>query len=325
MALAGNLAILALALVVDRLVGDPPLLWARVPHPVVVMGRAIGWLDERLNVPGSDAARRRRGIAALLLIVAVAASLGLLVQALLAAFPLGFLVEALLAATLLAEKSLVAHAREVHRALVVEGLAGGRRAVARIVGRDVAVLDEAGVARAAVESAAENLSDGVVAPAFWFALLGLPGILVYKAVNTADSMIGHRTPRHESFGWAAARFDDLLNLAPARLTALLIALAAWLVGCDGAAALRTAWRDAPKHVSPNAGWPEAALAGALALALGGPRIYGDHAVDGAWLNAVGRREAVPADIEAAIRLVDATWLVMTAFAAAAALLIALAR
>jgi adenosylcobinamide-phosphate synthase len=171
----------------------------------------------------------------------------------------------------------------------------------------VHVLDEPGIARAAIESAAENFSDAVVAPAFWYLLLGLPGLLIYRAVNTADSMIGHRTPRYLAFGWAAARFDDFLNLVPARLSALLIVATAAMAGCDARAAVRAARQDAPKHKSPNAGWPEAALAGALGLALGGPRRYGSEAVDGAWLNAAGRPDASPDDIGAAVRLIDGAW------------------
>jgi hypothetical protein len=182
-----------------------------------------------------------------------------------------------------------------------------------IVGRDTSVLDGAGVSRAAIESAAENFSDGLVAPVFWYALLGLPGLLVFKVVNTADSMIGHRSPRYEAFGWAAARLDDLMNLIPARLSALLIAAAAALAGGAAGHAAAAAWHDARFHRSPNAGWPEAAAAGALGLALGGPRRYGNLIVEGAWLNGQGRSEAGPDDIFAAIRLIDTAWaLLLTA-------------
>jgi adenosylcobinamide-phosphate synthase len=223
-------------------------------------------------------------------------------------------------AILLAQKSLLDHVSAVTRGLASEGVEGGRRAVAEIVGRDVRTLDEPGIARAAIESAAENLSDAVVAPAFWYLLCGLPGILIYKAVNTADSMIGHRSPRHLAFGWAAARLDDLLNFVPARVSAVLIAATAALAGCGGRAALAAARKDAPKHKSPNAGWPEAALAGALGLALGGPRRYGAEDVDGAWLNSAGRSDASPDDIRAAIRLIDAAWALLVVLAAGAATL-----
>jgi adenosylcobinamide-phosphate synthase len=223
-------------------------------------------------------------------------------------------------AILLAQKSLVDHVAAVARALAGD-LDEGRAAVAKIVGRDVSALSKAGVARAAIESLAENFSDGVVAPALWYVLLGLPGLLAYKAVNTADSMIGSFAPRYEAFGWAAARFDDLLNLAPARLSALIIMAAALIVGLDGGAAGRIAERDASRHRSPNAGWPEAATAGALGLALGGPRRYGDLEVDGTWLNPEGRHDATPQDIDAAIRLIDAAWAIVVAAAALGAVIL----
>jgi len=182
------------------------------------------------------------------------------------------------------------------------GLAGGRAAVSMIVGRDPDSLDGPGVARAAIESCAENFSDGVVAPVFWYVVLGLPGIMVYKTVNTLDSMIGHRSERYRAFGWASARFDDLLNLVPARLAGVLIAAAALATrGARPGAALRTMLRAAGKHRSPNAGWPEAAMAGALGLALAGPRRYGTEVVRDPWIGD-GRAQAGEADIRAALRV-----------------------
>lgn len=314
--LAQSLLVLAAALSLDRLLGEPRWLWSRLPHPVVLAGRLIAWLDATLNPDGEPfRIRRRRGVAAVLLLVATAALLGLMLAAGLRALPGGIALEALAVAVLLAQKSLVEHVRAVAVALRRQGLAAGRQAVARIVGRDVAVLDAPGVARAAIESLAENFSDGLVAPAFWYALFGLPGLFVFKAVSTADSMIGHRSPRHEAFGWAAARLDDAMNYLPARLSALLIALAALLSGGDAKAALATAQADARRHRSPNAGWPEAAAAGALGLALGGPRRYGELVVDGAWLNGGGRRAADADDISRALRLVDTTWLALLLVAA----------
>jgi adenosylcobinamide-phosphate synthase len=311
--------VLALALAIDRLVGDPPWLWGRISHPVAGMGSAIGWLDKQLNIVGEPFENnRRRGIAALLVAVLSAASAGVVLTLLLRWLPFGWVVEPILVAVFLAQKSLIDHVTEVERALRDGGVEPGRQAVAKIVGRDVRVLDEAGVARAAIESAAENFSDGVVAPAFWFLLLGLPGLLIYKFVNTADSMIGNRSPRHVAFGWAAARFDDLLNFVPARLSALIVVATAALVRLDARSAADIAMRDARLHKSPNAGWPEAAVAGALGLALGGPRRYGAEEVDGAWLNPGARTTATPHDIGAAIRLIDAAWallLVVTALAA----------
>jgi adenosylcobinamide-phosphate synthase len=318
--------ILALALAIDRLVGDPAWLWRRVPHPIVLMGRLINWLDLRLNLAGSFEAGRRRGVIALALLVLAAGSIGWGLDLALGRLSLGWLIESIIVAAFLAQKSLVDHVAATELGLSFGGLAAGRAAVAEIVGRDVSILDEPGVARAAIESAAENFSDGVVAPALWYLVLGLPGLFIYKAVNTADSMIGNRSPRYAAFGWAAARFDDLLNFVPARLSALLIVATAALAGCDAPTATTAARRDAPKHKSPNAGWPEAALAGALGLALGGPRRYGREDVDGAWLNPTGRAGAAPDDIRAAIRLIDAAWaLLLMLTALAAATLLSLAR
>jgi adenosylcobinamide-phosphate synthase len=319
--------ILAVALAIDRLVGDPAWVWRRFPHPIAMIGRAIDWLDRRLNDLRLDfATRRRRGLFALVFLSVTVGALGWALDLTLSSFFLGWAVETIVVAILLAHKALLDHVTAVELGLSFGGLSAGRAAAAEIVGRDVSGLDESGVSRAAIESAAENFSDGVVAPAFWYLLLGLPGLLVYKTVNTADSMIGHRSPRYAAFGWAAARLDDLMNFVPARLSALLIAATAALAGCDARAVLLTARRDAPKHASPNAGWPEAALAGALGLALGGPRRYGDEDVDGAWLNRSGRRDAAPDDIRAAVRLIDASWalfLVLTALAAVT--LLSLAR
>ncbi|MGH6924157.1 MAG: adenosylcobinamide-phosphate synthase CbiB [Propylenella sp.] len=325
--LAVTLLVLSAALVIDRVAGDPPWLWTRVQHPIVLIGRSVDALDALLNDQRSPpSARRLRGVAMTALLVIAGGAVGWAFHAFLAAIPFGLAVEAVIVSILLAQKSLIDHVETVGRALVSGGLEGGRRAVARIVGRDVSALDEAGVARAAMESGAENFSDGVIAPAFWYLLLGLPGIFVYKVVNTADSMVGHRSSRHEAFGWAAARFDDLLNFAPARLSAVLLAAAAAISGCDGRRAASAAWRDAPRHKSPNAGWPEAALAGALGVAFGGPRRYGELKVDGAWLNPEGSANAGPADILAAIRLIDVAWaLLLVLTALAAIILLATAR
>lgn len=308
-----HLSVLLGALFLDRLVGDPPGLWTRLPHPVVLMGRLIGLLDAKLNDPALSTSRRwKRGIGAVAGMIAAGASLGAGLAAILSRLPFGFVIEAALVAVLLAHKSLVDHVHHVVRRLAADGLEGGREAVALIVGRDVRPLDQAGVARAAIESAAENFADGVVAPAFWYAILGLPGLIVFKLASTADSMIGHRTSRYRAFGWAAARLDDVLNLIPARLSAVLIAGAGAMTGGDARRAFRAAWRDAGLHKSPNAGWPEAAAAGALGLALGGPRTYGNEPVEGAWLNREGRAEAGPEDILRAVRLIDAAWGVLVA-------------
>jgi adenosylcobinamide-phosphate synthase len=230
MPIAMTVAVLVLALGLEAAFGYPRRLYQRIGHPVTWIGALISVLDKALNRESlGDSARRAAGVLALAIIIIVPALAGWLIERALAPHWLGQVALALLASTLLASRSLYRHVRDVASALDGEGLAAGRSAVGRIVGRDPEMLDEHGVARAAIESLAENASDGVVAPAFWFLVLGLPGLAAYKAVNTADSMIGHRTPRHEAFGWAAARFDDLINLPASRLTGLLFAAAGQVV------------------------------------------------------------------------------------------------
>ena len=286
---------LALAMVLDAALGEPPWLWSRLPHPAVLMGRAVSALDRRLN---TGTARRARGMAALALLMIGAAALGWVLSL------GGPVVEILCAAILLAQRSLVQHTRAVAGGLR-QGLPQGRAAVAMIVSRDTADMDAPRVARSAIESAAENLSDGVIAPAFWVLLAGLPGILVYKVVNTADSMVGYRTPRHAAFGWASARMDDLLNLVPARLTALLIA--PWIVLAHGRLPWADIAADARRHKSPNAGWPEAAMARLLNVALAGPRSYDGQMRDLAWVNGAARRDITAPEIDAAAAALWKGW------------------
>ncbi|MCF1708063.1 adenosylcobinamide-phosphate synthase CbiB [Tabrizicola sp. J26] len=281
------------AMLLDGALGEPRAIWSRLPHPAVLMGRAVGWADKAFN-EGEN--RRRNGILTMAGLAVGAWALGKVI----AELPLGPLWQVLIAAILLAQRSLVEHVQAVADALRLS-LNDGRRAVARIVGRDTANMDEPAVARAAIESAAENLSDGVIAPAFWFLIAGLPGLLVYKITNTADSMIGHRTPRHEEFGWAAARFDDLLNWIPARLTAVLIAVSHGWFNPDP---IR---RDAGLHRSPNAGWPEAAMAVVLDVALSGPRSYHGEKRDFPWVWPEGRREIGPTEIDAACAALWRSW------------------
>jgi adenosylcobinamide-phosphate synthase len=267
------------------------------------MGALITQVDRALNRSEASPARARAfGVVSLIVVLLAAGIPAAVLQAVAGALPGGPIVLAVIASSLLAQRSLWSHVSAVADALEQGGLAAGRRAVAHIVGRDPEGLDEAGIVRAAAESLAENFSDGVVAPALWCALLGLPGIALYKAVNTADSMIGHRTPRHLHFGWAAARFDDLVNLPASRLSALWLILAATVhPGADARAALRAVRRDARRHRSPNAGWPEAAMAGALGLRLAGPRRYGGIVADYAWIGD-GRAELGPADLRRALSL-----------------------
>ena len=298
-----SVTVALLALLIELAVGYPDKLVAAIGHPVIWVGRLIGLLDTSLNHDSSpDASRRVAGVFALAVIVGVAAAIAAVLERGLLGLPFGLFFAALAGSALIAQRSLYAHVARVADALAHEGLAAGREAVSHIVGRDPHALDEAAVARAAIESLAENFSDGVVAPAFWMAIAGLPGAAAYKAINTADSMIGHRTPRHDAFGWAAARLDDLVNLPASRLSGLLIVAAAATTGLPAAAeAWRALRRDAPHHRSPNAGYPEAAIAGALGLALAGPRVYGGIAVADALMGQ-GRRAATADDIRAALAL-----------------------
>lgn len=284
---------LAAALVLDALFGEPRVLWDRIPHPAVLMGRSVAWLDRHLNQgPG----RRLTGILTVLILVAGAGLLG----AVLAALP-GQLVDIIVAAVLLAQRSLSDHVASVANGLRLS-VNAGRAEVAMIVSRDTSAMAPPAIARSAIESAAENLSDGVIAPAFWFLVFGLPGLLIYKAINTADSMIGYRTPRHEQFGWAAARLDDLLNFGPARLTALLIKVTA---------PRRIAWQDiatdARLHRSPNAGWPEAAMARALDVSLAGPRSYDGVVRQFPFVHPQGMQDIGASEIEASVTRLWAAW------------------
>ena len=327
--LALNAAALALALGLDAILGEPDWLWRRMPHPVVLVGRLIGWLDRRLNRAQDTAGRRRlMGVLALmLLVVPTMLAVGVPLALAHALHPaLGFAFSVLAGAVLLAQRSLHEHVEAVRAPLAAGDLAAARAALSMIVGRDTSTLDESGIARAALESLAENHADGVIAPAFWMLVGGPVGIAFYKAANTADSMIGHRTERHRAFGWAAARLDDLLNLAPARLAPLLVAL-----GALGARLLapavppdlpdaRTVLTDAPTHASPNAGWPEAAYASALGVALGGPRQYAGYRVEAPFLNHTGRRDIGADDIKAGLLLFRATCAVTTLLVLAVALL-----
>lgn len=287
-----------LALLLERLAGYPAPLYGAIRHPVVWMGALIGRLDRALN---TGTGRRAKGILALVLLIAATAAVTGAIAFALRQIPYGWIAEAVPATAFLAQRELGRAVRAVADALD-RSIDAGRRQVSQIVGRDPEQLDRAGVSRAAIESLAESTSDGVVAPLFWLLLGGLPGIAIYKAVNTADSMLGHRTPVYRDFGWASAKLDDVLNWVPARLTALFVCFAAfWVDGADAEKGWTTALRDARKHDSPNAGWPEAALAGALGFALGGPRAYAGEIHDLPTLG-TGRADLGPADIRKALEL-----------------------
>jgi adenosylcobinamide-phosphate synthase len=257
----------AAVLAVEACFGYPQALYARISHPVVWIGKLIASLEYRWNDPASsDAARRSLGVLAMIIVAGIAAAAGYAIQAVARQMPFGAVAVVLIATAGLAQRSLYTHVRDVLRPLARDDVHAARAAVSRIVGRDTAELTPSGMAAAAIESLAESFNDGIVAPAFWLAVGGLPGLFAYKALNTADSLIGHREPRWRMFGWAAARADDVVNLIPARLAGLLIAVA-------GGGGWRVMWRDAAKHASPNAGWPEAAMAGALRVRLGGTAMY----------------------------------------------------
>ena len=310
-------------MLIELCIGYPERLTRAIGHPVIWVGGLIERCDRTLNRGTAPRLRRFLGVLALAALLGLVGAVAVVVQSQLLRLPYGLIAVAVLASTMIAQRSLHRYVANVASAMD-EGLDVGRQAVSHIVGRDTAGLDRAGVARAAIESLAENFSDAVVAPVFWLVLAGLPGIALYKAINTADSMIGHRTPRHTEFGWAAARLDDLVNLPASRLAALLIAASA--LRTDGSA--RRAWRavrrDAAKHRSPNAGYPEAAMAGALDLSLAGPRCYGGVAVEEDALMGNGRREADAKDIRGALALYRSADAILVAFVAAlAALFIAL--
>src|SRR5580700_9095428 len=313
-----SVALALLAMMIELCAGYPQALLRAIGHPVTWIGRLIAALDRLLNRDTADAYwRRGAGIVAILLLLGIVGAIAFVVERELLRLPFGLIGVAVVASTLIAQRSLHQHVADVATALEQGGVIAGGAAVAKIVGRDVGVLDAAGVARAAIESLAENFSDAVVAPVFWMAIAGLPGAALYKAINTADSMIGYRTPRHEAFGWAAAKLDDLVNLPASRLSALLLVAAAALSGNRAGTAWRAVRRDAGKHRSPNAGYPEAAMAGALGLSLAGPRVYGGALIDDATMGD-GRRDATAADIRRALRLYRYADAILIALVAATA-------
>ena len=292
------------AVAIEAAVGYPDAVYRAIQHPVTWIGRLITWCDKNWNLAAlSYDERRWRGVATLVLLVAAGLLAGWFITSVLSHVFHGAIALLLCGAAgsaMLAQRSLHKHVADVASALETDGIAAGRKAVSMIVGRDTAALDESAVSRAAIESLAENFSDGVVAPLFWMAVLGLPGAIAYKAVNTADSMIGHKSERYLAFGWASARFDDLVNLPASRLSAFwFIAAAALSPGLSAQRAIDVTLRDASYHRSPNAGWPEAAMAGALGIQLSGPRIYSGVEVAERWVGD-GRNVFSSRDIRAAL-------------------------
>ena len=307
------MGLLTLALLIDIFVGDPDWIWRRIPHPVVLFGRLIDWFDglrdrekvhrfvDGIGIKKPENVDMFLGLALLACFLAIAVGLGDLIDTF---GGFGWVIELVLVTVMMAQKSLYDHVARVAKAFRTEGLSSARTAVSMIVGRDVSKLDESGVSKAAIESLAENFSDGVIAPTFWYAIGGLPGLLFYKAVNTADSMIGHRNERFEYFGKPAAKLDDWMNWPAARLSSVLVVISVALA--RGGRVAGNVWsatlRDASTHRSPNAGWPETSFAAALNLKLGGPRSYGSDSVEAEFLFAEGRDIAKPADIEKSLSL-----------------------
>ena len=321
-----SVALALIAMLIELCFGYPERVARAIGHPVTWIGRLIGALDRLLNRETAGArTRQAAGVVVVLILIIVVGAVGLIVERALLHLPFGFLAVGLLASTLIAQRSLHRHVADVAVALEKRGIEAGRTAVSHIVGRDTEALDAPGVARAAIESLAENFSDAVVAPILWLAIAGLPGVAVYKAINTADSMIGHRTRRYEAFGWAAARLDDVVNLPASRLSALLLIAAAGLSkNASANGAWRAVRRDAARHHSPNAGYPEAAMAGALGLSLAGPRLYGGVRVDDAMMGD-GRRDAESADIIRALALYRRADAILLALLAAATVFVIASR
>lgn len=272
--------VILLAWGIELVLGWPDWLYQRMRHPVVWLGAVISAFERTLNKSvWSHRARYIAGALTTLICLGLVTGLAWGVSRLLPPTWWGIAIEAIIASSLIASRSLYAHVAAVHRPLAENKLSDARDAVSMIVGRDPNKLDENGIARASLESLAENASDGVIAPVFWGAIFGLPGLVAYKAINTLDSMIGHRNDRYAAFGGFAARLDDIANLIPARITGLLFCLASFK-----GAAFNVMARDARRHRSPNAGWPEAAMAGGLGVRLSGPRVYDSGTSREPWLN-----------------------------------------
>lgn len=297
------LMILAVAMVLDIYLGDMNFLFNRIRHPVVWIGMVISFFDQKLNRETRlDLNRRIRGFVVVLIMTSGCYVIGLAISWFSQNYPFGWILELFLVVSLIAQRSLYAYVKNVATAFESGGLSDGRVAVSHIVGRDPDQLDEHGVCRAAIESLAENFGDGVVAPIFWYVLFGFSGLLVYKAVNTMDSMIGHKSVKYMAFGFTAARLDDILNIIPARLSGLWIFIASLcLPTTTPIKSLKTMFRDARKHRSPNAGWPEGAMAGALDIALAGPRKYREGQVNDEWIGS-GRARVTYKDIYRALRV-----------------------
>jgi adenosylcobinamide-phosphate synthase len=311
------LIIMLIALGVEAYLGEARFIFRFVKHPVVIIGDMIDLLDRKLNREArSDMDRAIRGFVTVMIVCGLCLVIGYAIAWVGRNHPWGWIIECVLVISLIAQRSLYNAVKKVGTALRDDSLESARDAVSHVVGRDPALLDGHGVARASIESLAENFGDGVVAPVFWYVLFGFPGLLVYKAINTMDSMIGHKSPKYRAFGFSAARIDDIVNIVPARLAALFLCLAALFAPkANALKSLKVMMRDAGKHRSPNAGWPEGAMAGALSLALAGPRRYTDLVVKDPWVGD-GSAKATHADIGRALYLYFVACLINAGWVAA---------
>ena len=302
---------LILAMGFDGLIGDPKWIYNRIPHPVTWMAMLLMKGEAFLNHQDrSRFAKQFLGLIWILLCVTICLYIAFFIQNFLSGFDQTGIILALLSSIFLAYRSLIDHVGDVEKELFNKDVVKARIKVAKIVGRETSKLDKSDITRATIESLAENFSDGVVAPVFWFLIVGFPGVVAYKMINTADSMIGNRSERFEDFGMASAKIDDVVNYVPARITALLLMLAAGIsrVG-DVKSGFVTVNNDHKLHASPNAGWPEATMAGLLNVRLGGPRHYQNgNSKDNAWLGSGG--DVKLKDLTRAIKLVKFSWFMM---------------
>ncbi len=281
----GSLLLFVIAMVLEACFSNFQFIFRYFQHPIVTIGKFISFLDNKLNrLKRSERDRAIRGFISVVIVTSAAISFGYVIMWLSANHPFGWIVELLLLVIFLAGRELYNAVNDVRNALDIGNIEKSRSAVSEIVGRDTALLDQYGIGRAAIESLAENFADAVIAPTFWYILFGFPGLLVSKAINTMDSMIGYKTEKYKAFGMSAARLDDILNLIPARLAGGIIVLAAIFVPkANPIKAFFAMLRDSSKHRSLNAGWPEAAMAGALDIALAGPRRYSSGRIEDSWM------------------------------------------
>lgn len=313
--MANEPLLLFFMIILDGITGEPAWIYRRIPHPVVLMGKLLSILEKTFNRASNMAVKGRMlGTLCLMLYLVLICAVAHLIERTLYYYIGGLyadIILILLASTLLAARSLHDHVQEVFVHLEKNHHDDAQTSLAKIVGRDVTKLDQAGMNRAVIETSAENFSDGFMAPCFWFLVLGFPGLVLYKAINTADSMIGHKNDRYLHFGWAAARLDDLANYIPARLTAAIFLICGLIKNRRSIITnIKTCQQHASQHLSINAGWPECAMASILNVKLGGPRTYGDQKIAGVWLG-IGRERARLHDVKEALKMCLLSWIIFS--------------